>query len=377
MPTCRLVDFDSKNLAFQPLRSNEGGKGKTAYINVRGGENLFQCPRVRMPFALKPGMGETTVKVSLARARELAAAHPHSLVPQQPFMKMKLVCTINPDDAEQAAAIEKLRQVDSATVDYIWEKRNQIYPAEKLKYMTEKHASLMPSFNPLVKDGKVKDDGSAYAPTFTIQVPNMADLVDHLIIEKKEKDGKTEDMCKDVVWKDMLVSDYKPPEKQPTMYLCYGKNETGQDIISKTTTVRRADGTVLTDAAGQVVKRWVGPQDMVPGSIVRPVFKFSKVYVIAGFGTHLELAAIIIEPPTPRASAVIEGAVEVDNYDPLLTARVLSAIVPQAEEAAPESPAHEAPEAPVPSLEALDMLSPKRKADEPAPRTSKKKKTEE
>lgn len=63
MPTCRLVDFDSKNLAFQPLRSNEGGKGKTAYINVRGGENLFQCPRVRMPFALKPGMGETTVKV--------------------------------------------------------------------------------------------------------------------------------------------------------------------------------------------------------------------------------------------------------------------------------------------------------------------------
>ena len=75
MPTCRLVDFDSKNLAFQPLRSNEGGKGKTAYINVRGGENLFQCPRVRMPFALKPGMGETTVKVSRL-AREHAFAPP-------------------------------------------------------------------------------------------------------------------------------------------------------------------------------------------------------------------------------------------------------------------------------------------------------------
>ena len=304
-------------------------------------------------------------------------AHPPSFSPQQPFMKMKLVCTINPDDAEQAAAIEKLRQVDNATVDYIWEKRNQIYPAEKLKYMTEKHASLMPSFNPLVKDGKVKDDGSTYAPTFTIQVPNMADLVDRLIIEKKEKDGKTEDVCKDVVWKDMLVNDYKPSEKQPTMYLCYGKNETGQDIISKTTTVRRADGSVLTDAAGQVVKRWVGPQDMVPGSVVRPVFKFSKVYVIAGFGTHLELAAIIIEPPTPRASAVIEGAVEVDNYDPLLAARVLSAI----EDVVPASTGLDPPTAdvPAPSLETLEALSsPKRKAEaEPVRAGKKAKKAEE
>ena len=64
-----------------------------------------------------------------------------------------------------------------------------------------------------------------------------------------------------------------------------------------------------------------------------------------------------------------------DNYDPLLAARVLSAIVPQEE--AHESPP-QAPEAPVPSLEALESLaSPKRKAEEPAPRTSKKKKTDE
>jgi hypothetical protein len=120
---------------------------------------------------------------------------------------------------------------------------------------------------------------------------------------------------------------------------------------------------------------------MVPGSVVRPVFKFSKVYVIAGFGTHLELAAIIIEPPTPRASAVIEGAVEVDNYDPLLAARVLSAIVPQVEDAPVESEVVEAPEAPAPEIPALEVLeslsSPKRKAEEPAPRTSKKKKSEE
>jgi hypothetical protein len=63
MPTSRFIDFDTRNLAFQPLRANDGGKGKTAYINVKGGDNAFQCVRARMPFALKPGMGETTVQV--------------------------------------------------------------------------------------------------------------------------------------------------------------------------------------------------------------------------------------------------------------------------------------------------------------------------
>ena len=303
---------------------------------------------------------------------------PHnSLQFLQDFMKMKLVMTLDPAVPEEAATISKLKEVDDATVGFIWEKRSLIYPPEKLKFMTDKNASLMPSFNPLIKDGKTRDDGTSYNPSFTVQVPNLAGLVDHLVIEKKEKDGKTEDICKDVVWKNMLVNDYKPSDKQPTMYLCYGKNDNGQDIISKTTPMRRPDGTVLTDASGQVVKRWVGPQDMVPGSLVRAVFKFSKVYVVAGFGTHLELVAVIIEPPAPRASADIDGAVEVDNYDPLLAARVLSAIVPSTVEDHP-SPDRDIP---VPDISAdvpIELGSPvKRKSEEAPGAPRKKKKTEE
>ena len=79
MPTTRFVDLDTKNLAFQPLRSNDGGKGKTAYINVKNGDNAFQCVRARMPFALKPGMGETVVKVRSADPDSpRSCAHPLS-----------------------------------------------------------------------------------------------------------------------------------------------------------------------------------------------------------------------------------------------------------------------------------------------------------
>jgi hypothetical protein len=161
-------------------------------------------------------------------------------------------------------------------------------------------------------------------------------------------------VVKDVQWK--LNTDTSKPlnERQPKLWLCTGKNEAGKDKITQHVAVRKPDGTVMLDSKGAVVMRWVGPQDIKPGCLVKPLFSISKIYLVQSFGVHLKLEGLIIKPPAPKPSLEFSDAVVDANSDPLLTSQVLqnieSAAEPEPEAALPRSGSDEEDEALVPDV---------------------------
>jgi hypothetical protein len=184
------------------------------------------------------------------------------------------------------------------------------------------------------------------------------------------------------VWKTVIAEkDTKLNEKAPKFYLFLGKDESGKDMYTNKVPVLRKDGSVMTDPSGNAVRRFVGPQDLVQGAIVKPVFNFSKVYQVASFGVHLALQAIFIKPPPPKPSVEVDDAAIVDNYDPLVAARVLHQSAEGAPiEDAPASDNDEALSIPAPALEESEApadikspLSGKKRAADGATATKAKK----
>lgn len=353
------ADFNAKNISIQPLRNNEGGKGKTAYINIAGGDNLFQGEECRVQFAAKPG--ETKLS---------------------PYSKIKLTLQLNPDDETQAALAEKLREADTAVVNHFFEKRQQVWP-DKAKYMDSPNA-VRAVYNPLIKEGGQSANGMTYKPSFTLQISNVAELVEKLNIVTKDKpDGTKQEMVESVVWKQVIADkDAKTNEKAPKFYLFLGKDDNGKDMYTNKVPVLRKDGTVLLDSTGNPVKRFVGPQDLVPGSLVKPVFNFLKAYQVANFGVHLGLQAAFIKPPAPKPSVEIDDASIVENYDPLVAARVLhqSAESAAAPEDAPPSEEHsedEGPSIPAPSFAPASAADDQEQHDVKSPSMPKKRKSED
>jgi hypothetical protein len=295
--------------------------------------------------------------------------------------KFKLVLKLNPNNEEQAATIDKLREVDVATVEHVFKNRASILPPEKVKFITDAN-SMQALYNPLVKEGKELGDGRRYDPSFTLQVPQIASLVDSLKIESKEnKDGSKEDQVTAVNWKEVPSTEPRN-DKAPKFYMCIGKTDDGKDVISSTVPRKRADGSVMTNAAGEVLKRWVGPQDIVAGATARCIVKFSKVYMIAAFGMHMDLVAVVVEPPAGKPSTEIDGVVEMDNYDPIVAARVLSQNVAVKSESSPPSddePVADAVPAPAleeakdaPAPDALASPTKKRKSEKSEERKAKR-----
>ena len=351
--------FRKDEVVVQPLKVNDGGKGKSAYVNMKK-NNLFEGEECRVTFAPKPGMNETKVT---------------------PYTKIKLTLQLNPEDEKHAAFTDKLRELDDAILEHFFAKRQQVWP-DKAKYMSDKN-SLMAMYNPLIKEGRTLSDGRTYKPSFTLQVPNLSELIEKLVIETKEKpDGSKDEQVTDVLWKTVVCkAGVEPNPKQPKFYLFMGKDEKGVDQIVSRVPMRRKDGSVQTDENGLPIRRWVGPQDIKAGCVVRPVFEVSKCYVVANFGCHLTLKALIIKPAPPKESAEFEGVQVVDDTDPLLAARVLSSLesnteVPPDAPPAEEEAVHadiEAPELPVAEDTEIKSPSKKRKPEEEKSAPKKKK----
>jgi hypothetical protein len=120
-----------------------------------------------------------------------------------------------------------------------------------------------------------------------------------------------------------VAPETKLNEKAPKFYMFLGKDDNGRDQYVNKVPVLKKDGTIQLDAAGNPVRRFVGPQDLVQGAIVRPVFQLVKVYQVQSFGVHMFLHSVYIKPPPPKPTVEIEGAAIVENYDPLIAARVL------------------------------------------------------
>lgn len=354
MAPLKFSAFQKSLLNVRPIAANKGGKGKTALVDINGAANVFEGEECKVVFNIKPGMGETSVT---------------------PYMKMNLVLELDPENAAHDAQMKALRALGDAVVEHMFNSKSTIWP-DKAKFM-EKPESLKPMFNPLLKESQTNSEGRAYKPQFTIKVGDIADLVERLDIEEKiNKDGSKEQVVKDVQWK--LNTDVSKPmnDRQPKLWLCTGKNESGKDKITQHVAVRKPDGTVMLDSKGAAVMRWVGPQDIKPGCMVKPLFSISKIYLVQSFGVHLKLEGLIIKPPAPKPSLEFSDAVVEANSDPLLTSQVLQNIE-NAAEAEPETAAvgsvhgeEEETAALVPDVPAASPAK-KRKTDDDGKKTKK------
>lgn len=329
-PARFVTNFKPENVQVQPLSLNPGGKGKTAWINMKDGINLFQGEEGRANFSIKPGMGDTKLTS---------------------FTKMNLTIQIDTDVPEQNTFVEKARLLESAIVKHFFEKKNQVWP-DKAKFFTDE-SSLMGMFNPFVKDGKMSADGKTYKPSYTLKIENCSELVDKLVIESKDKaDGTKEEQVTEVLWKNLIVN-YKTepvldesrkvvldesgkpktkivydsyPEKLPKFFLFLGKDDNGGDIVTQKIDMKNPDGSNVIDSNGLKVKRWVGPGDVKAGSIVRPAFRVKKCYLVQSFGLHAFAEALIIKPPPPREVAEFSNVKIVEEADPFLAAKAISAL---------------------------------------------------
>lgn len=286
--------FRAENMTIQPLSLNPGGKGKSAWVNMKDNNNLFEGPDFRVNFPAKPGMNETQVKSST---------------------KLKVTLQIDTDNAEQAQFAQKTQEADRALLEHFFNKKNQIWP-DKAKFLNDVSA-LMGMYNPIVKDGKMNESGVAYKPSFSLQLYNCADLIERLVTEvQKKPDGSSEVQVKDVIWKTVLCrSGEKPNEKAPKFYLWLGKDEEGNDIVTQKVEVRGKDGKPLLNSDGSKVKRWVGPQDIKAGCMVRPVFRIQKAYLVTAFGLHLVAEAMVIKPPPPKEVADFSNVKVVEEHE--------------------------------------------------------------
>ena len=325
-------DFHAGNVQIQPLTLNPGGKGKSAWINMKD-NNLFEGEEFRVSFAPKPGMNELKLTS---------------------YTKIKLTCQIDTDDDKQARFSTKAQELDNAVVQHFFDKRSQVWP-DKAKYFTDVGA-LMGMYNPIVKEGRMSSNGTAYKPSFSLQLLNCAELVDRLVIESKEKaDGSREEQVTDVVWKTIPAkTGEKPNEKLPKFYLWLGTDEDGNDMVTQKVDLRGKDGNPLFNADGSKSRRWVGPQDIKPGCIVRPVFRIQKAYaLVSSFGAHLVAEALVIKPAPPKEVAEFENVRVIEEPDPVLAARATATVDSQGEvpdDAPPPDLLDEENEVPAPEL---------------------------
>lgn len=271
---------------------------------------------------------------------------------------------------------------------------------DKAKFYTDANA-LRGMFTPIVKPAVTREDGRTYRPNFTLKCAGLAKNVDHLECEERvNKDGSKETVVKRVVWKtDTNVREKTEEEKEKDRdikwVLCTGQTTLPDgkvvDKITDKVVVKKADGSVLLDAAGKPVKRYVGPQDVKPGCVIKPMFSIKKVWYVQTFGVHLYLESARIYPPPPKKAIEFDDAVMEDDDDALVTSQVLHEIEKRAEEEPPVDvhaaavSAEEAPEvpaattaaaaaAPAPS-EPITSPAKKRKADDGEPAKKKKTKT--
>ena len=110
------------------------------------------------------------------------------------------------------------------------------------------------------------------------------------------------------------------------------------------------------NADGSKARRWVGPQDIKPGCIARPVFRIQKVYVVSGFGAHLVAEAIVIKPAPPKEVAEFDNVRVVEEPDPVMAARASAVVDSQGEvpeDAAPPDTHEEDGEFPAPDMLAV------------------------
>jgi hypothetical protein len=338
-----FTEVAPSSLIFQPIRTNEGGKGKTVYMDMK----TPGAPAGGKPnFSARFLAGPKDMRVAWPLRPKMDIVDPKKMLPGEKFdLELELDAEAHADFIKQAEAY------DEHMLRTAFERRVEWFGADKAKHMSSPDFLRM-TYKPMLHAGKEKAGGGGgrYPDSIKIKLERCASRVGEFLLETKEIKGKPTQVVKEVVWKPALVDSTPPPGlMEPRFFLCYGQDpKTGVDQYASKVPVFNTAGAILKDAQGKPVMRYVGPEDVKRGCKVHPIFSINKMYVVEGFGPMLTLSQLYIKPVASAQELKVEAANVVDDIDPEITARLLSANFAQ-DAAAPEGAdaqvaAEEAPE---------------------------------
>jgi len=203
----------------------------------------------------------------------------------------------------------KMDDFDNLILQKAFEKKEVFGP--KAKYITSPDA-LKPMFHSVVQAGKpIKNTDGFYPSSFKLRLKGWADDVDNVVYEDKQLNGKLTKMAKDCTWKARTVDESGrggPSDRDTKLFLYVGKDAvTGNDQYTDKVPVTDPSGTQLMDYKGNPKWRWVGPQDLRPNSMVRPVFSFQYMYITEAFGVTVQANYLYIKPAAPSVRASVDG----------------------------------------------------------------------
>ena len=323
-----FIDVAPSSLIFQPIRSNEGGKGKTVYMDMKTpGAPVGGKPN----FAARFLAGPKDMRVAWPLRPKMDIVDPKKMLPGEKFdLELELDAEAHADFIKQAEAY------DEHMLRTAFEKRVEWFGADKAKHMSSPDFLRM-TYKPMLHAGKEKAGGGGrYPDSIKLKLERCSSRVAEFLLETKEIKGKPTQLVKEVVWKPALVDSTPPPGlMEPRFFLCYGQDpKTGVDQYASKVPVFNTSGAILKDAAGKPVMRYVGPEDVKRGCKVHPIFSINKMYVVEGFGPMLTPSQLYIKPVASKQELKVEAANVVDDIDPEITARLLSASFANPEEAA-------------------------------------------
>lgn len=311
-----FLDVPPSNLVFQPVRTNEGGKGKTVYLDMKplgGGKSSF---------ASRFLAGPKDMRVAWVPRPKMDIVDPKKMLPGEKFdLELEL------DPEAHADFISQVKAYDEHLLRTAFEKRVEWFGADKAKLLTSPDF-LRLTYKPMLHEGKEKSGGGGarYPDTLKLKVEKVASRVAEFLVETKDIKGKPTQVVKEVVWKPALVDSTPPPSAtEPRFFLCYGQDpKTGVDQYASKVPVFNTAGAIQKDAHGKPVMRYVGPEDIKRGCKVHPIFSINKMYVVEGFGPMLTLSQLYIKPVQGVQELKVESAQVVDDIDPEITARLMN-----------------------------------------------------
>jgi hypothetical protein len=328
---------------------NEGGKGKTVYLDMKapGGG--------KASFATRFVAGPKDMRVAWVPRPKMDVVDPKKMLPGEKFdLELEL------DPEAHGEFIAQARAYDEHMLRTAFEKRVEWFGSDKANMLTSPDF-LRLTYNPMLHEVKEKagGGGARYPDTLKLKVEKVASRVAEFLLEIKDIKGKPTQVVKEVVWKPALVDSTPPPSAtEPRFFLCYGQDpKTGIDQYASKVPVFNTAGAIQKDAHGKPVMRYVGPEDVKRGCKVHPIFSINKMYVVDGFGPMLTLSQLYIKPVQGFQELKVEAAQVVDDIDPEITARLMNesylaegaAPAPEGEAAAAAAAAQElAPEEALP-----------------------------
>lgn len=340
-----FADADFKAWDTKPVRTNDGGKGKTVYLDgpvhyAAGRMGIVTaCLGDDMPllFPIRPNMNLT----ELTGKEESKRLNVELGIPDVADA-LRAKCA-EFDDWCVDKAYKANTSADDKAVWYADLKRSlAAFPPEVGRVM------VMGKYKPFLKRGDTKD-GKKYSDAVRVKADGWFDYIGGLVREEKTIKGVSQVVVKDCVWKDRYVADGPLSDKDTKFFLYVPKlgrytdkvpclGEDGKPIISGTT----ADGKPI------YKMRWVGPQDAKPHSRITPVCSFSKMYVTDSFGPTVVAKELYVKAAPPRSKSTLAGHA-VDTSISAEDALAALSATAEASEAADSEESAPVPEAAVPA----------------------------